>query len=169
MSDAIHPTAPSQPTLNQAYTTPGNPAQTDPSEKAQASANASTSTPATETRNSVPTTQSSSIDDATPSSLGYGIHGAPPGEEAKGETEESIGRNRELDADQMGAPGEGKVATSVDRKPGASGTQEGLESGLDRKKEEQRGAREEIESEKKEGLDVGGILGQRGGPASTTS
>ncbi|OQO06192.1 hypothetical protein B0A48_08780 [Cryoendolithus antarcticus] len=167
MSDAIHPTAPSQPTLNQAYTTPGNPAQTDPSEKSQASINAKNSTNGSE--NAVPRTQSTSSDSATPSSLGYGIHGAPPGEEAKGETEESIGRNRELDADQMGAPGEGKVASSVDRKPGASGTQEGLESGLDRKKAEQKAAREEIEGEKKEGLDVGGILGQRGGPASTTS
>ncbi|KAK6429664.1 hypothetical protein LTR95_014187 [Oleoguttula sp. CCFEE 5521] len=152
MSDAIPPT-PSQPTLNQAYTTPGNPASTDPSEKAQASTNASDSTHGSE--NAVPQIQSTSSDSATLSSLGQGIHGAPSGEEAKGETEESIGRNRELDADQMGAPGEGKVATSVDRKPGASGTQEGLESDLDRKKAEQKGAREEIESEKKEGLDVG--------------
>lgn len=41
MSDALNPTGPSQPTLNQVYTTPGNPATKEPAEKAQASENAS--------------------------------------------------------------------------------------------------------------------------------
>ena len=41
MSDGIHPTGPAQPTLNQAYSTPGNPATKEPAEKAQASENAS--------------------------------------------------------------------------------------------------------------------------------
>ena len=41
MSDGIHPTGPAQPTLNQAYSTPGNPATKEPAEKVQASANAS--------------------------------------------------------------------------------------------------------------------------------
>lgn len=40
MSDALNPTGPSQPTLNQAYSTPGNPATKEPAEKAQAGANA---------------------------------------------------------------------------------------------------------------------------------
>jgi len=42
--DAIHPTGPSQPTLNQAYTTPGNPVNTEPAEKQQANINAHTDT-----------------------------------------------------------------------------------------------------------------------------
>lgn len=41
MSDALNPTGPSQPTLNQVYSTTGNPATKEPAEKAQASANAS--------------------------------------------------------------------------------------------------------------------------------
>jgi hypothetical protein len=114
----------------------------------------------------VPSEQSSSIDEATPTSVARGVRGAPPGEEAAGHTHESAGRNQELDAEQMAAPGEGKIASAVDRKPGASGKQEGLETDLDKKKAEQAPARESIEAEKQEKLDVGGILGQRGGPAN---
>jgi hypothetical protein len=55
----------------------------------------------------------------------------------------------------------------VDEKPGASGQQPGLESDLDKKKAEQAPAREKIEAEKNEKVDVAGVLGQRGGPAST--
>jgi len=36
MSDGLNPTGPSQPTLNQAYSTPGNAATKEPAEKAQA-------------------------------------------------------------------------------------------------------------------------------------
>ena len=66
----------------------------------------------------------------------------------------------------MAAPGEGKVADAVDQKPGATGAQPDLASDLDRKKEEQREAREEIKAQKKEDVDVAGVLGQRGGPAN---
>lgn len=66
----------------------------------------------------------------------------------------------------MAAPGEGKVAAAVDNKPGASGQQPDLASDLDRKKEEQAEAREEIKAQKKEDVDVAGVLGQRGGPAN---
>ena len=79
---------------------------------------------------------------------------------------EDVGRNKELDADQMAAPGEGKIASAVERHPGATGTQPGLESDLDRKKAEQAPAREAIKEQKKHDIDVGGILGQRGGPAN---
>lgn len=73
-----------------------------------------------------------SIDEATPSSLGRGIHGAPPGEEAHGGTHESVGRHNELDGEQMRAPGEGDVADIVDKKPGATGEQVDLAADLDR-------------------------------------
>lgn len=44
MTDDLNPTGPSQPSLNQAYTTPGNPAQKEPAEQAQSNINASTNT-----------------------------------------------------------------------------------------------------------------------------
>lgn len=110
--------------------------------------------------------QQSSSDEATPTSVARGVRGAPPGEEAAGGTHESQGRNNELDADQMAAPGEGEIASAVDRSAGAGGSEQGMESDLDRKKAEQAPARQ-AEKEKKEGeFDVGGILGQRGGPAN---
>jgi hypothetical protein len=114
-----------------------------------------------------PEDQSTSISDATPTPVAHGIRGAPPGEEAKGYTQEDYSRKNELDAEQMAAPGEGKIADAVEEKPGASGKQPGLESDLDKKKAEQAPAREKIEAEKQENVDVAGVLGQRGGPAST--
>lgn len=98
--------------------------------------------------------------------MAYGVRGAPAGEEAKGATKEDYGKHKELDADQMAAPGEGKVADAVDQKPGASGAQDGLETDLDRKKAEQAPAREAIEAEKERKVDVAGVLGQTGGPAN---
>lgn len=74
----------------------------------------------------------SSVDEATPSSLGRGIRGAPPGEEVRGETEESVGRNKELDGEQMRAPGEGEVAGVVDQKPGATGEQDDQAADMDK-------------------------------------
>lgn len=41
MSDALNPTGPSQPTLNQVYSTQGNPATKEPAERVQANINAS--------------------------------------------------------------------------------------------------------------------------------
>lgn len=66
----------------------------------------------------------------------------------------------------MAAPGEGRIAAAVDSKPGASGAQPGLESDLDRKKAEQAPLREQKKQERQEKVDVGGVLGQRGGPAN---
>lgn len=66
----------------------------------------------------------------------------------------------------MAAPGEAKVREAVMAKPGASGQQDGLETDLDRKKAEQAPAREAVEARKAEGVDVAGVLGQRGGPAN---
>jgi hypothetical protein len=98
--------------------------------------------------------------------MAQGVRGAGPGEEARGETHESVGRNNELDADQMAAPGEGKIAAAVSGHPGAGGNEPGLETDLDRKKREQAPLREQVKVEKSENFDVGGILGQRGGPAN---
>jgi len=153
-----------QPTQQQAYETEGNAATQKPAERANASANAqsnkeghTTSTRSDNDTNSKP----------TPSSLANGIHGAPAGEEAQGETEESMGRHNELDAEQMAAPGEGEVVAAVDKKPGATGGEQGMESDLDRKKKEQAPLREKNEEKRESEVDVGGVLGQRGGPAST--
>lgn len=66
----------------------------------------------------------------------------------------------------MGAPGEGKVRNAVQNKPGASGTQPGMEIDIEKKKREQAPARQKVQEEEKKNLDVGGILGQRGGPAN---
>lgn len=94
------------------------------------------------------------------------MRGAPAGEEAKGATEEDYGKHTELDAAQMAAPGEGKIHGAVMEKPGATGQQKGMETDLEKKKAEQAPAREAIEAEKQEEVDVAGVLGQRGGPAN---
>ena len=64
----------------------------------------------------------------------------------------------------MRAPGEGDVYKTQFNKTGF-GEQEDLASGLDQKKAEQAGRREEVKSQRKEDVDVGGALGQRTGPA----
>nr|POF26271.1 hypothetical protein CFP56_22420 [Quercus suber] len=153
-----------QPTLQQSYETPGNPASKEPAEEAQTQVNAHDASQPVDRR--VPQEQNASVDDATPSSLGYGVRGAPPGEEAAGRTEADVSRARENDGEQMRAPGEGEIASAVDRKPGASGEEQGLELDLDRKKAEQAPAREKVQAEEKKELDVAGILSQRGGPAN---
>jgi hypothetical protein len=127
---ALDPTGPSQPGKDAAYTTAGNPAESNPSE--QYSARQQQSSDPVETR--VPQKQSSE-DDAQPSALGRGIRGAGTGEEAYGQTEEDVGRHKELDAEQLAAPGEGKVWSAVEGREGrsgASGSQPDLASDLDR-------------------------------------
>ncbi|KAK4507805.1 hypothetical protein PRZ48_001540 [Zasmidium cellare] len=153
----------SQPSLDQAYETAGNPTDKEPIEKSRAQLNAKT-----DEDNAVAhrdPSEQASYSEATPTSMARGVRGAPPGEETRGYTQTGLD-NQELDADQMGAPGEGKVANAVDRHPGASGEEPGLETDLDRKKREQAPAREAIKEEKQENFDVGGILGQRGGAAN---
>lgn len=134
MSDPLNPTGPSQPTQSQAYTTPGNPATHNPAETAASAATgrATQHSPAVDHR--VPSSQHGT-DDATPTSLGRGVRGAPRGEEAKGLGEEDVGRHTELDGEQMAAPGEGRVRDAVvgeGEKTGASGGERGLETDLDR-------------------------------------
>lgn len=99
--------------------------------------------------------------------MARGIHGAPPGEEARGLTQEDVGRHKELDADQLGTFAEDKIANAVKGEgSGTGGREPGLETGLDRKKAEQAPLREQMKEKKQEDFDVGGILGQRGGPAN---
>jgi hypothetical protein len=63
------------------------------------------------------------------------VRGAPAGEEAKGLTEEDVGRHKELDGAQMAAPGEGYVADRVRQGgegQGGGGAEPDLASDLDR-------------------------------------
>lgn len=170
MSDGLDPSGPAQPNLDDAYTASGNNASKDPKEQAQGQVNKNAnSNPENITDQRIPREQSSSINDATPSSLGRGIRGAPPGEETKGFTQDQKDRSSELDAEQMAAPGEGKVYEAVEGqeggKTGTGGVEQGLESDLDRKKREQAPAREAIKEERSKGVDVGGVLGQQAAPA----
>jgi len=149
----------SQPTQDQVYTTPGNPSTKNPSEAAQTSANAND--PSEEVDQRIPEKQTSGSQ-ATASSLGRGIHGAPAGEEGKGKSDEDVGRHNELDGEQMAAPGEGKVADAVAGRGGdgnVGGEQVDLASDLDRKKAEQAGAREEMKAKRSQGEDIGGTSG----------
>lgn len=133
MSD-LDPTGPSQPTLSQAYTTPGNPASKEPAEARQASQNAQSNKEFAVVDQRIPKNQASG-DEAVPSALGRGVRGAGPGEEAEGKAEEEVGRHNELDADQMAAPGEGAVRDAVegkDGRKGASGQQEDLAADMER-------------------------------------
>ncbi|KAF2146828.1 uncharacterized protein K452DRAFT_283033 [Aplosporella prunicola CBS 121167] len=159
---------PSQPPRSEAYTTPANPVTQTPSEARTAAAHTSPSDsdPTLAHRTASQDTPSSA---AVPSALGRGIHGAGPGEEARGKTEEDVGRHRELDAQQMAAPGEGEVWDAVEgqgKGAGASGMERDLAADLDRKKAEQAPAREAIKAERAHDVDVAGVLGQRGGPAN---
>ncbi|KAF2498649.1 hypothetical protein BU16DRAFT_524740 [Lophium mytilinum] len=165
MSD-LDPQGSSQPTLDQAYTTPGNAAGKNPAEDRQTAQNAR-SNPDSDDVEHV-RSQGHSQEEGTFSSLGRGVRGGGEGE--VGKTEEQMGRHNELDGEQMAAPGEGRIRDAVagdSTFQGRSGEQEDLASDLDRKKAEQAPLREELKENRAEKLDVAGILGQSGGPAST--
>ncbi|ORY19404.1 hypothetical protein BCR34DRAFT_670352 [Clohesyomyces aquaticus] len=163
----LDPSGASQPTLSQAYTTPGNAASKNQSELNATAANASDTSSPIDQR--IPQKQASDSQ-ATASSLGRGIRGAPAGEEVKGLTEEDVGRHNELDGAQMAASGEGEVADAVagrnQKGNGVGGEQVDLASDLDRKKAEQQEARDAIDKSKGRGAAIGGALGQTGGPAN---
>ncbi len=124
----MDPSGPAQPPSSAAYSTEGNPATSNPAERRGAQGR----THARPIDERVPTSQAPDAQDAMPSSLGYGIRGAPPGEERPGGAEEQVGRRRELEGDQMRALDEGDVADAVGRKPGASGSEPDLAGDLDR-------------------------------------
>jgi hypothetical protein len=130
----LNPQAPSQPTLNQAYTTPGNPVSQNPAESHAASQQSHDDSAPIDKR--VPSDQASASSGlANAKAPAGGVHGAPPGEEAKGLTEEDVGRHKELDGAQMAAPGEGRVADAVAKGGvgmGGGGAEPDLASDLDR-------------------------------------
>jgi hypothetical protein len=83
----LEPTGPSQPTLNQAYTTPGNPATKEPVEEAQTNANASDTSKAVDKR--IPNEQVAPGTEGQAKAPGGGIHvseeeiNAPAGSECQ--------------------------------------------------------------------------------------
>ena len=119
----------------------------------------------------IPSQQTTSPEEATPTSLAQGVRGAGPGESPSTLTDQEQGKSADVNAEQMGAPGEGAVADAVKSKAniGGGGEDPGLETDLDRKKAEQAPMREEMKEEQRREVDVGGILGQRGGPANPVS
>jgi hypothetical protein len=132
---ALSPTGPSQPTQDQAYETPGNPASANPVEKSQQGFNASDNSASVDQR--IPQKQASDAagDRNAKFEEGAGVHGAPAGEERKGLTHEDVGRHKELDGQQMAAPGEGRVADAVAKGGegmGGGGSEPDLASDLDR-------------------------------------
>jgi len=156
----MDPTGPSQPPLDQAYHTASNPTSKTPSE--QHSSSTTRSGPSTETRqpNDIPI-PSTHAEEPTPSALGYSGSGPDKGE--------AMGAAADVqDGEQMRMPGEGQVyeAQLAKGKVGAFGEEKSLTSDLERKKEQQRGEREEVVAERKKEVDVGGALGQRGGVAT---
>lgn len=134
----MDPSGPAQPSWRNAYETEGNPAETNTAEQRRAHEKSDfldrhDGDSTVEDRK--PGTQKSYGDtaDATPSSLGYGKSGGSlTGEERQGKSEEDVGRHRELEGEQMRAPGEGEVADVVSRKPGAGPLEPDFASDLDR-------------------------------------
>ncbi|KAI8628245.1 hypothetical protein F5Y19DRAFT_438619 [Xylariaceae sp. FL1651] len=153
----MDPTGRAQPPLNASYEAEGNAVTSNPAEQ-RAAQHHSHGRPV---EGRIPETQSSGIEEATPPSLGQGVRGALAGEERFDRTQEEVGRHRELEGEQMRAPGEGEVADAVERKPGASGSQPDLASDLDRKKREQADARRAVKEDRKYGMvsDGGTIRG----------
>lgn len=98
--------------------------------------------------------------------MARGIRGAGPGEDPSTLSDQDKGLSADVEAQQMRAPGEGEVAEAVQNPSGGGGGQPGLESDLERKKREQAPLRREMKEVGEREVDVGGVLGQRGGPAN---
>ncbi|KAJ1333002.1 hypothetical protein MN608_02992 [Microdochium nivale] len=150
----MDPSGPSQPSWPNAYETKGNPADSSPAEqrRAEQKQHQHGTSPVVEERKPG-AKQHSSTADALPTSLAQGVSGgAIQGEERYGRSEEDVGRHRELDGEQMRAPGEGRVAQAVEDKPGAGPPEQDFASDLDRKKKEQAGLREEMKNARQHGM-----------------
>lgn len=98
--------------------------------------------------------------------MARGVRGAGAGEDPSTLTDQEKGVSADVDAQQMRAPGEGEVADAVQHPSGGGGSEPGMETDLDRKKAEQKEARERMKAEGRKEVDVGGVSGQRGGPAN---
>jgi len=151
---ALEPSGSAQPPKDEVYTTTQNPASKAPAEVH--------SHPAAGKAQDVRSGSHSDTSQAVPSSLGQGIHGAPPA------TSDPANDTSVTNAEEKMQPlAEDHIADAVEGvKPGSGGAQPGLESNLDRKKAEQAPLRDAMQDQRKQDIDVGGILGQRGGPAN---
>jgi len=158
----MDPTGPSQPNIDTAYSTSGNPTDQTPQEQSNSAANASTNSGSLVDQREagdvpVPSTHNNG---ATPSSLGYGAR------DASGDKGESVGPSASnVDGEQMAVLGEGKVADAQDNKTGF-GEQQDLASDLDRKKAEQSGKREAVKAQREGGADIAGAVGGQSGPGA---
>ncbi|KAK7540950.1 uncharacterized protein J3D65DRAFT_675134 [Phyllosticta citribraziliensis] len=157
--------APQQPPTAAAYAQSNNPVSRNPAESSTSTSgtntNTNTTTEAHRTASSAPST-------GIPTSLARGVHGTAA-EAGADKAASEVGAGQD-DAEQMAAPGEGAVADAVvdgQGKSGAAGAGGlGTEEDLGRKKAEQAPLREAVKQERKHDVDVGGVLGQRGGPAN---
>ncbi|KAK8162796.1 hypothetical protein IWX90DRAFT_253135 [Phyllosticta citrichinensis] len=155
--------APQQPPTAAAYAQSNNPVSRNPAEPSTSTsaADANTTTEAHRTASSAPST-------GVPTSLARGVHGTAA--EAGADKAASEVGGGQHDQEQMAAPGEGAVADAVvggQGKSGAAGAGGlGTEEDLGRKKAEQAPLRDAVKQERKHDVDVGGVLGQRGGPAN---
>ncbi|KAK8112643.1 hypothetical protein PG984_013169 [Apiospora sp. TS-2023a] len=158
----MDPQGPSQPSLETAYKTPGNAATTNPAEQ---SAKEHSHPHGQRLDERLPTGGQSDISSAQPSSLGYGVRGTPAGEESRGRTEEDVGRHNELEGGDVmvAGAGEGRVASAVEDKPGATGAEPDLLANLDRKKAEQAEKRAAIKEGRQHGTYTEGIDPRAGG------
>ncbi|GKT58140.1 hypothetical protein ColTof4_12066 [Colletotrichum tofieldiae] len=169
---------PSQPPKAEAYTTASNPATRNPAENAAASHSQQDETTARDAalgRTPFPQSQARSADDAVPSSLGAGVHSSGPVDARERENTAYVSEgasskgpeNPNVEAEQMETLAEGKVADAVERKsgtqkaPGQEVRVDDFASGLEKKKQEQQGARDAIKEERSAGVDVDGGIGQR--------
>lgn len=159
--------APQQPPTAAAYAQSNNAVSRNPAESScTSSSSAADAAAPTEARR---TASSSAPSTGVPTSLARGVHGTAA-EEAGADNAASEVEGGQDDQEQMAAPGEGAVADAVVDGRGKSGAAGagglGTEEDLGRKKAEQAPLREAITQERKHDVDVGGVLGQRGGPAN---
>lgn len=157
----MDPQAASQPSIDTAYENPDNPADQTTSERKDATSTGASqqrSDPTYERREPNDTTGdrgSASQGEAMPSSLGYGA------QDSSGDAGESMGGSvSNQEAEQMGAAGDGDIASAQEKKHGF-GEETSLTSDLDRKKAEQAGIKDERRGagEGGGGVDVQGALG----------
>ncbi|KAG4412121.1 hypothetical protein IFR04_014742 [Cadophora malorum] len=115
-----------------------------------------------DTKSSSTATPATSVGSAT--AAGHGDHPQDNADDSNAVLSGSkVGPQQEdLDGEQMRATGEGEVMDAQFNKKNAGWGEEGsFTSDLDRQKEEQKGAREEVKAARKEGQSVDGGAGNR--------
>lgn len=115
-----------------------------------------------DTKSSSTATPATSVGSAT--GAGHGDHPQDNADDSNAVLSGSkVGPQQEdLDGEQMRATGEGEVMDAQFNKKNAGWGEEGsFTSDLDRQKEEQKGAREEVKAARKEGQSVDGGAGNR--------